>query len=127
VCLAPAFGELSAAQVRLIADVSPAAVVTPWRTVVVPEFSTRLLGFSTAGGVSACIGRPGCAKSRADVRADARRVVTRARAHFSGCERRCGKPRGAADVLAHDDGYLVDGTWVPVEGLADALGRKGQG
>jgi precorrin-3B synthase len=126
-CLAPLFGQLSAAQLRLIAEVSPEAVVTPWRTVLVPEFSARLLRFSTACGVSACIGLPGCATSRADVRADARRVETRAKAHFSGCARRCGKPRGAVDVLAQDGGYLVDGIWVPVERLAEALGQKGQG
>jgi precorrin-3B synthase len=114
VCVAPLFGQLSVAQLRLIGD----AVVTPWRSVVVPEYRPELLGLSADTDVSACIGRPGCAKSRADVRADARKVT--ARAHFSGCERRCGKPRDAIDVVAREGGgYLVDG--VPV----DVLGQKG--
>ncbi|TNC24563.1 precorrin-3B synthase [Amycolatopsis alkalitolerans] len=119
-CVAPLFGQLTAAQVRSFGcDV----VVTPWRSVVVPEFRAGLLALSSGTGVTACIGRPGCAKSRADVRADARPVS--ARAHFSGCERRCGKPRDAVDVVAADRGYLVDGDWVPVEALADVLAQKG--
>ncbi|MYT23057.1 precorrin-3B synthase, partial [Streptomyces sp. SID7760] len=81
--------------------------------------------------VTACTGQPGCAKSRADVRADARAVVAQAQAqalaqtqaqaqaqahpegarplpvHWSGCERRCGHPRGTAwaDLVATADGY----------------------
>ncbi|WP_236789023.1 precorrin-3B synthase [Amycolatopsis sp. GM8] len=119
-CVAPLFGQLTAAQLRSFrCDV----VVTPWRSIVVPEFRADLLALSNDTEVTACIGRPGCAKSRADVRADARRVT--ARAHFSGCERRCGKPRGAVDVVAADGGYLVDGTWVPAEAVVDVLGQKG--
>jgi precorrin-3B synthase len=38
------------------------------------------------------------------MRRDGRRV------HWSGCERRCGKPAGEfADVVAVGNGYLVDG------------------
>ncbi|MFB7054653.1 cobalamin biosynthesis protein CobG [Streptomyces vinaceus] len=67
--------------------------------------------------VTACTGRPGCAKSRADVRADARaalvvRPVPPAAGpplpvHWSGCERRCGHPRGTAwvDLVATPAGY----------------------
>lgn len=66
--------------------------------------------------VSACTGRPGCAKALADVRADAADAVASDRStpegdpdglvHWSGCERRCGKPAGPfTDVLATDDGY----------------------
>ncbi|MTD52701.1 precorrin-3B synthase [Amycolatopsis pithecellobii] len=120
ICVAPLFGELTASQVRSFGgDV----VVTPWRSVVVPQFRADLLELSSDTMVSACIGRPGCAKSRADVRADARRVS--ARAHFSGCERRCGKPRDAVDVVAADGGYLVDGAVVPVDALVDVLAQKG--
>lgn len=120
VCLAPLFGQLTADQVRVLrSDV----VVTPWRSVVVPEYRPELAGLSSDTAVSACIGRPGCAKSRADVRSDARRVT--ARAHFSGCERRCGKPRDALDVVAADGGYLVEGAWVPVEAVVDVVAQKG--
>jgi precorrin-3B synthase len=80
--------------------------------------------------VSACIGHPGCAKSRADVRADAGKVLSglpaRLRAHFAGCERRCGKPAGQyVDVVAEGDGYRVDDVWVPVAELTESLARKG--
>lgn len=66
--------------------------------------------------VTACTGRPGCAKARTDVRADARAVVPQAApatagpplpVHWSGCERRCGHPRGTAwvDLVATPAGY----------------------
>lgn len=60
--------------------------ITPWRSVVIPDLAareaSRWLGALAAGGlvtdpgspwagVSACAGRPGCARSLADVRADA--------------------------------------------------------
>ena len=70
---------------------------------------------SVWGGVTACAGRPGCSKALADVRADARRVMPGMgrdgrRVHWSGCERRCGKPAAEfVDVLAGGNGYLVDG------------------
>lgn len=124
VVVAPLFGQLKAAEVRLLTSrLTGNVVVTPWRSVVVPEFRRELLALSARTRVSACIGRPGCAKSRADVRSDARRVS--ARAHFSGCERRCGKPADALDVVARDGGYLVDGAWVPLERLVEALAEKG--
>ncbi|MFF3568805.1 precorrin-3B synthase [Nocardia jiangxiensis] len=81
--------------------------------------------------VTACAGQPGCAKSRTDVRADAADAVTEGRVspsgtppagvgltveeiavpgrqHWSGCERRCGRPRGVVtDVVAESDGYRI--------------------
>ncbi|MET9833974.1 precorrin-3B synthase [Streptomyces sp. NPDC006385] len=97
--------------------------LTPWRGVVVPTPGTgpddaaRALARLSATGlvtdpaspwlrVGACIGRPGCAKSRADVRADAERSLAAAGGarlplYWSGCERRCGHPRGdRIDVVA---------------------------
>ncbi|MEV0342387.1 precorrin-3B synthase [Nocardia sp. NPDC050713] len=84
--------------------------------------------------VSACAGQPGCAKSLTDVRADvtaavesgrvladssstdsagdnipAEEVTVAGRQHWSGCDRRCGRPRGeVTDVVATPDGYRVD-------------------
>jgi precorrin-3B synthase len=120
----PRFGQLSAAQARALADVGP-AVVTPWKSLVLPDAPADVFARLGFGGVplgtSACTGRPGCAKSRADVRADA---VFRPglRAHFSGCERRCGKPsRSHVDVVAEDGGYRVDGRWVPLDELKGTL------
>ncbi|TKG71886.1 precorrin-3B synthase [Prauserella endophytica] len=131
VVAAPRFGELPAGALRPLGDL----VVTPWRTLVLSRPPDGLVTdpADPGLGVSACIGRPGCAKSRADVRADARAVLSAltlpspgVRAHLSGCERRCGKPRGAhLDVVATGEGYLVDGTPVSTARLAEEMeGRQ---
>ncbi|WP_239471927.1 precorrin-3B synthase [Streptomyces sp. NEAU-S7GS2] len=142
--LAP-LGRLSVAQWRLLTAVAAedgAGVLrlTPWRGVVIPGLSAdtaapRLRELSAAGlitdpdspwhRVGACTGRPGCAKSRTDVQADATAAVTagapvpgepgpqpaalrRLPVYWSGCERRCGHPHGAwVDVLATAEGYRV--------------------
>ncbi|MGW5386432.1 precorrin-3B synthase [Nocardia sp. NPDC003963] len=81
--------------------------------------------------ITACAGQPGCAKSHTDVRADAAfaveqgrtdgptarvsdipipaaEITTGGRQHWSGCERRCGRPaRGATEVTGTPDGYRV--------------------
>jgi precorrin-3B synthase len=121
--VAPLLGELTADQVRLLADAAPSAVVTPWRTVVLPDPRLPAVRLARAGlivepgpaaNVSACTGRPGCAKALADVRADVQAALSRlptARMHVSGCARRCGAPRGQhVDAVAlAEGGYLVDG------------------
>jgi precorrin-3B synthase len=107
--------------------------LTPWRSLVVPP-GTDTSGLITDPaspwhGVSACTGRPGCAKSLSDVRADARSWVnashhthdsgrvppistlatrsdTPGAVHWSGCERRCGRPHGdVIEFVATGDGY----------------------
>lgn len=79
--------------------------------------------------VTACAGQPGCAKSRTDIRADAAAAITEnrvrpgapaapaaglaardllvsGRQHWSGCDRRCGRPRGpVTDIVAEPGGY----------------------
>ncbi|SFO98547.1 precorrin-3B synthase [Amycolatopsis arida] len=138
-CVAPVLGELAATTLRGLADRSSAGVVvTPWRTLLLPGVTTPpdLPGLVTdpadpAPGVSACVGRPGCPKSRADVRADARRLLPVLppghRVHLAGCERRCGRPRGPhVDVLAADGGYRVGGSWVPAARVAEAAQRAGE-
>ncbi|MEV0246945.1 precorrin-3B synthase [Nocardia sp. NPDC050712] len=75
--------------------------------------------------VSACAGQPGCAKSLTDVRGDVAAAVASGRVrpagpeplaagevagrqHWSGCERHCGRPRGAVtDVTATPGGYRI--------------------
>jgi precorrin-3B synthase len=113
--------------------------VTPWRSVVVPRLphpgpfaaAARRAGLdldadSPWARVTACAGRPGCAKALADVRADAARAVAAgrltpisappsvspdARTHWSGCARRCGRPAGPhVDVVAGPTGYEVRDT-----------------
>ncbi|MFC8508564.1 cobalamin biosynthesis protein CobG [Streptomyces sp. NPDC057411] len=130
--LAP-LGRLTAAQLRALL---PAREVrfTPWRGAVVAAPPARLAELAALGlitrpadpgaGVGACTGRPGCAKSLADVRRDAalapRGLLP---VHFSGCARRCGHPHGAwVDVLATEDGgYLVDGRPTPRTSLSEAV------
>ncbi|MFJ7268732.1 precorrin-3B synthase [Streptomyces sp. NPDC099050] len=152
-CVLPPLGRLTADQWRVLVGVAAGGEgdgelrVTPWRSIVLPGASTRrpldgyarlvAAGLSVAPdgpweSVTACTGRPGCAKALSDVRADARAVVDAGEApagpagapvHWSGCERRCGHPRGAAwvDLVATPDGYLLDGRPVPSHELAQAV------
>ncbi|MEV4443515.1 precorrin-3B synthase [Streptomyces sp. NPDC049577] len=157
--VAAPLGRLSVAQWRLLArtaglDGDGELRVTPWRGVVVPGLpagaaATRLAELEAAGlvtsaaspwhGAGACAGRPGCAKSLADVRADATAALAPVRpgggaalpVYWSGCERRCGHPGGRwVDVLATGDGYRVavrdepgtaPATTVTTAGLAGAV------
>lgn len=121
-------GRLSALQWRELTQVAARDSagelrLTPWRGIVVPapglgaEQAADALARLSATGlvtdpgspwlrVGACVGRPGCAKSLADVRADATESLAAAgRAglplYWSGCERRCGHPQGERiDVVA---------------------------
>lgn len=130
-------GRLTTAQAGLLADLTPAEVrLTPWRTVVLPDLVPEAAGPVTSAltgaglvtdpaspyaRLSACTGRPGCAKALADVQADALRwaesgtpvlpagpVLPGEPVHWAGCERRCGRPRGrVVDVVATPGGYRV--------------------
>ncbi|MFI6152521.1 hypothetical protein ACIBCA_07510 [Kitasatospora sp. NPDC051170] len=136
------FGRASAAQWRALVAASAGELrLTPWRGVVLPGADASGLaqlaeaGFRTEAGsawerASACTGLPGCAKSLADVRADAASALDAAPGavgtgaaaglpvHWSGCERRCGHPAGRwVDVLATGQGYRVT-----VNGPAGASG-----
>ncbi|MFE4515950.1 hypothetical protein ACFRMQ_17365 [Kitasatospora sp. NPDC056783] len=143
------FGRADAGQWRALVAASAGELrLTPWRGVVLPGALAERLpalaeaGFRTEPGspwerATACTGLPGCAKSLADVRADAARALdagappsgaglsgvglSSARlsgadvaegsglpVHWSGCERRCGHPAGRwVDVLATGRGYRV--------------------
>ncbi|WP_067179495.1 hypothetical protein [Microtetraspora niveoalba] len=146
--LAP-LGRLTAAQVEALAEAADDGAgevrLTPWRAVVVPDLPPGAADAWRAGlaekglvtdpaspwlGVTACAGRPGCAKSLADVHADIRAALPAPRAdadvpgdavrspsvgggplpvHWAGCERRCGRPRGrVVDVIATVHGYRVE-------------------
>nr|WP_262346795.1 precorrin-3B synthase [Streptomyces sp. QL37] len=118
-------GRLDQEQWRLLSGAGELRL-TPWRGAVItgiaPHRADGLLReLSEAGlitgpgspwsGVGACIGQPGCAKSLADVRADAGAAVGpagRLPVYWSGCERRCGHPRGEwIDVVATPGGYRI--------------------
>ncbi|XCW03530.1 cobalamin biosynthesis protein CobG [Streptomyces sp. HUAS MG47] len=137
--LAP-LGRFTTGQLRALAATGPVRL-TPWRGVVVTGAGAgRLPALAAYGlitrpdspwtGVGACTGRPGCAKSLADVRGDALRAA-RASAgaagllpvYLSGCDRRCGHPHGDwVDVLATAGGdYLVNGVPVPRTSLPEAV------
>jgi precorrin-3B synthase len=103
-------GRLTADQAGLLAGTSTGELqLTPWRSVVVPDLADAgALPLLTAAGieldpgspwlrVTACAGRPGCAKSLADVRSDVVRAVTAGEL-----------PAGEVmDVLATGEGYRV--------------------
>jgi precorrin-3B synthase len=136
-------GRVSATQLDLLADAAAAGAgelrFTPWRGVVVPGLpgAAHLPGLAAAGlgvdadspwyGVTACAGLPGCAKSHADVRADATAVtlgpLPAARdalpVHWIGCARACGHPATPhVRVLATPAGYRVTGPALPTGTLS---------
>ncbi|UOY04113.1 precorrin-3B synthase [Blastococcus sp. PRF04-17] len=121
-------GRLTATQADLLAATAPTDLqVTPWRSVVVPDLADAAAAAELTAArlvldprsawlrVTACAGLPGCARSLADVRADASRAVAAgalpaagARQHWAGCGRRCGRPSGAVvDVVATGQGYRI--------------------
>ncbi|WP_030929635.1 cobalamin biosynthesis protein CobG [Streptomyces sp. NRRL B-24720] len=129
-CVGVPFGRLTGAQWESLTRAGGEVRLTPWRSVVVTGVArgaaaARLAEWGAAGlvvgpgsawtGVGACIGRPGCAKSLADVRGDAEAAVTagdpgvaRLPVYWSGCERRCGHPKGSwVDVVAVPGGHRV--------------------
>ncbi|WP_285595465.1 hypothetical protein [Kineosporia sp. NBRC 101731] len=103
--------------------------ITPWRRVVVRDLeepaalaARELLAavglvvepHAAWSRVTACAGRPGCAKSLTDVQADARAFAAAcapegAAVHWAGCERACGASHGGVALLAAEGGYRVIG------------------
>lgn len=96
-------------------------VITPWRGLVIPGAAESLTQLAEVGlvvddadvwsTISACVGAPGCAKSRISTaemaRALAARLTTQPPAqpvHIVGCERRCGAPAlDHVDLVAPQD------------------------
>ncbi|HEV7871604.1 MAG TPA: precorrin-3B synthase [Modestobacter sp.] len=124
-------GRIGADQADLLARLAAEVQLTPWRSVVVPDLAEDAVDdaavdlhrtgvvFDEASPwlrVTACAGRPGCAKSLADVRGDAAAAVRAgalpaggARQHWAGCDRRCGRPSsGVVDVVATPAGYRIE-------------------
>lgn len=114
---------------EFVAAVDKPVVVTPWRSLLVCDLDedvadTVVRVLAPMGLIfdenspwieaTACIGSPGCEKSHSDVRADLTAAVDSLqiepgrRQHWSGCERRCGRPTGdVLDVIAGPSGYRV--------------------
>lgn len=123
-------GVLSARQAQFVAAVGAPVVITPWRSLLmcdldegVADTALRVLAplglvFDAGSrwlGVSACVGSPGCERSRADVRTDAARAAEGGGpesppgslpVHYAGCERACGRPADARVLIATGSGYL---------------------
>ncbi|TKK78781.1 precorrin-3B synthase [Herbidospora galbida] len=105
--LAP-LGRLTATQATVLAEAEWLRI-TPWRTVLVPKGTRLPDGLITDPEspwlhVTACTGSPGCAKSLSDVQKDAEPIGVPV--HWSGCGRKCGRPRGeVVDLIATTSGY----------------------
>jgi precorrin-3B synthase len=118
-------GVLSARVAEYLAAIEAPLVVTPWRSLLVCDLDeavadTALRVLAPLGlvfdehspwlTVSACVGSPGCARSVADVRADAAQSLNAdsgAHRHFVGCERACGSPPTGEVLIATGDGYRL--------------------
>ncbi len=129
-------GVLDAEVARYLAAVGAPMAITPWRSVLLfdldedtADVALRVLAplglvfdeNSAWLSLSACTGSPGCARSAADVRADASAAATIAtiatndaaatdampgeHRHFVGCERACGSPAEGLVLIATGDGY----------------------
>jgi len=109
----PPLGRLDAAGLDALAALAQShgdatLRITPWQGVLLPNVAANAMAqtatrLSTLGLITdsaaplarliACTGSQGCAKSRADTKADALRLAARlpvhAEAHLSGCERSC--------------------------------------
>ncbi len=124
-----ALATLDARLAEFVAAVDKPVVVTPWRSLLVCDLDedvadTVLRVLAPMGLIfdenspwieaTACTGSPGCEKSHSDVRADltvavdSQQIEPGRRQHWSGCERRCGRPSGdVLDVIAGPSGYRV--------------------
>lgn len=129
---APLLGRTSPAALRsvaaLVGDTNAQIRCTPWRGIVLlgiarTEQATATAALARAGFspdptdpahlVSACVGLPGCASSRADTGRAARTLLDapgtlNGRVHLSGCEKRCGA-NAERVVVAADDGTFEVG------------------
>ena len=119
-------GVLSARQAEFVAAIDAPVVITPWRSLLVFDLTegvadTSLRVLAPMGlvfdensrwlEVTACVGSPGCEKSRADVRAEATRAAgdptATGHVHYVGCERACGSPVSGTVLVASEEGFRV--------------------
>jgi precorrin-3B synthase len=125
--IAAPFGRLEAGQLSRLVGLAMAAGATelrlsPWRSLYVGVRDQPLLDGARASGllvndddpvlrIDACPGRPGCASSSVDTRADARRLAAlasqrgyRGSIHVSGCAKGCARSTPADLTLIGDAG-----------------------
>jgi precorrin-3B synthase len=119
-------GVLDATVALYLAAIEAPMVITPWRSVFVcdldegiADVALRVLApqdlifdeHSPWLDVTSCTGRPGCAHSLSDVRADAATSIESAvpgvHRHYVGCDRACGSPSVGEVLIATGDGYRL--------------------
>lgn len=136
-------GVLPARTAEFLAAIEAPLVLTPWRSLLVCDLDegvadTALRVLAPMGlvfdagsrwlSVSSCTGSPGCAKSLADVRADAAAAVAGGpihlesaqtstlaelaggeaeHVHLVGCRRACGNPHAGELLVATGSGYRL--------------------
>ncbi|PHK94278.1 precorrin-3B synthase [Pseudoroseomonas rhizosphaerae] len=128
--LAPPFGQMNAAALRALAELSKefgdgTLRLTPWRAILLAGVTRPAALRAAAQGwitepadprlrIVACPGSAGCASGQADTRADALALLARGAVpergllHLSGCAKGCAHPGAAAAVLvAAPDGYAL--------------------
>lgn len=115
-------GLINEAQLAALQAVTDRVVVTPWRSLLVPDGARQAASLAAAGlvttprstwnRISACTGAPYCARAASEtmqLAADCAQAlpVEGPRIHLVGCERQCGHPRTEhVSVIGADD---VDG------------------
>jgi precorrin-3B synthase len=162
----PVLGRIDATMLHALADLTEQAGdstlrITPWQGLLLPGVAVnampavldrlRALGLvctraEPLARLIACTGSTGCSKSRADTKADARRLAAllpaaphEAEVHLSGCERSCAAAHcapftllacapGRYDLYRHDDtatgfGLLVASD-LTIEAAAHALAQR---
>ncbi len=115
-------GVLTARQAQFLAAIEAPVVITPWRSVLVCDLTegvadTAVRVLAPMGlvfddtspwlRISACVGSPGCDRSRADVRAEAAKAAASGAGagHYVGCERACGSPLNGPVLVATGEGF----------------------
>ncbi|WP_432558675.1 hypothetical protein [Granulicoccus sp. GXG6511] len=115
-------GRLMPTGLDALAALTDTVLLTPWRSIVVPDAADRLpelaeAGFATSARsgwakVSACTGAPGCARAAHSTESVARELVARIDAgtlaladpvHLVACERHCGATAAQRHVLITSD------------------------
>ncbi|WP_134680505.1 hypothetical protein [Paracoccus ravus] len=117
ICVAAAFGILSAADLRALAQSGANVLrITPWRMIFLPDRAA--LGLKSSAlirdphdpilRVWACTGAPGCPQASVETRSLARALAgwlpPRVHLHVAGCAKGCAHPAPAGLTLVGRDG-----------------------